>query len=183
MAENFIERLAEEGKKQFKNIDIDKNGFLNILELKFAADQNQKNNVADILNAPSFLASKYNDVIDFQDDNIYLGKTADTKRNNYGLSLDDLQAMSLLSTGKKDDLIRKAGRYGAGVGAGLGGIAGISAFTFMTIGEVAGPLPVLAFIGAPIAGGIAGYIVEKSRAKNYFADKERIVKSYFLKSA
>ena len=180
VTENLIGRLADEGRKNFSEIDIDNNGFLNLLELKNAA-QSAKLETTQTPSAPQFLATNYQTLLDFEDDNIYLTRRADTKRNNYGLSPSDLETLSLLSSGKKQDLIRQASLAGSGYGAMWGGIAGIKAMGLMAIAEVAGPLPALVFLGAPIVGAAVGFAIERYRAKNYYADKESQVKALTLK--
>lgn len=170
----MIERLAEDGKKQFKDIDIDKNGFLNLLELQ-KADFKFKNN-----ESAAFLAKNYDQIISFEDDNIYVGKRADSNRNNYGLSIEDINTLSMLSAGKKEELIRAAGRNGAAHGAAIGGLGGIVGFGFSALTETVGPLPAIILIGAPIAGSIAGYAIERYRGRARYDAKEQQVKTIMM---
>lgn len=175
--------LAKELSAKFDQIDVDKNGFLNLLEIeKFtsAVKDTDKERM-------KLAASNYENIINVEDDT-RKGRIGFETKNDYGISKGDLLALEKLTSGEPNAvswLARRKAMEAVAPSAFLGSTLGLfSAGTWA--GDVAAAvLGGSSLVGAAVLGFGAGaviggtiYGVTRYKANNYYTLKKESIKSW-----
>lgn len=172
--------IASDALNRFDHFDVDRNGFLNLLEVeKMEIDKKSTGQRA-------LLTDKYLDILNLEHDCI----NHRPGENNYGITKKDLLTLKALSsdTDAMNNLTYDRTRGARVTGGVLGGATTMTAYAFTwslaegALGSAVLAVPAVvgfpvAIVGGAVVGAAGFYYLARRSSSNYYEQKKKVVDS------
>lgn len=173
-----VNELTQTAKANFDTMDLDHDGFINLLELTSGREKSLF--PSNLEPTVRFLEQNYRQIRDIENDDFFATRDRVFPSNRIGITTADLNTLALVSSEKRDKVnaivMEKALNEGAVVALGAGLLTAIltSAIPFVCPTKKGTYMAAAVAIGVPVLAGGVTFATSHNNYTNFYKQKERV---------